>query len=167
MKPFFLVSNETLVGTNTLDACLVQQYINFADNEILPSACAWTFPTLGLRQFNKQDHERAVAHIKECLELLNNALLTRTFLVGERVTLADISVCCNLLLLFKQVLDPATRSQYGNVNRWFLTCINQPQFKKVIGDVTLCVKAATFDGKLGFFMIRYCGQLPKIHVVCE
>ena len=29
--------------------------------------------------------------------------VTKTFLVGERVTLADITVVCNLLLLYKQV----------------------------------------------------------------
>ncbi len=74
-------------------------------------------------------------------------MLTKTFLVGERVTLADIAVCCNLLLLYKQVLDPKTREAYGNVNRWFMTCINQPQFKKVLGEVKLCEKAATFDGE--------------------
>jgi len=141
------VSNNALRGSNSLDAALVQQYINFADNEILPSACTWAFPALGLRQFNKQEHARAVAHIKKCLELLNNALLTRTFLVGERVTLADISVCCNLLLVYRHVLDPETREAYPNVNRWFMTCINQPQFKKVIGEVPLCVKSVPFDVK--------------------
>ena len=107
----------------------------------------WVFPSLGLRQFNKQDHGKAVAHIKKCLELLDNALLTRTFLVGERVTLADISVCCDLFLVYKHVLDPATRAPYGNVNRWFMTCINQPQFKKILGEVSLCVKSVPFDGK--------------------
>lgn len=37
------------------------------------------------------------------LSVLNKVLDTRTFLVGERVTLADISCVCNLLLLYKQV----------------------------------------------------------------
>ena len=45
-----------------------------------------------------------MADVKKCLDVLNNALLTRTFLVGERVTLADISVACNLLMLYKQVM---------------------------------------------------------------
>lgn len=37
------------------------------------------------------------------LDVLNKALATRTFLVGERVSLADITVCCNLLQLYQQV----------------------------------------------------------------
>ena len=43
--------------------------------------------------------------IKKFLTVLNNALLTRTFLVGERVTLADIALACNLLMLYKQVIN--------------------------------------------------------------
>lgn len=28
----------------------------------------------------------------------------------------------------------------ANVTRWFTTCINQPQFLKVLGKITLCEK---------------------------
>jgi len=142
------VANEALQGgQNTIDRVLVQQYISFADNEITPSACTWTFPTLGFKQYNKQDTEKAMSHIKKCLELLNNLLQTRTFLVGERITLADISLCCSMLTLYVQVLDPTFREPYGNVNIWFLTCINQPVFKNILGNITLCTKMAMFDSK--------------------
>lgn len=46
-----------------------------------------------------------------------------------------------------QVLDPAFRGPFGNVNRWFLTCLNQPQFKAVLGEVQLCQRMAQFDGE--------------------
>merc|ERR1712053_67810 len=71
----------------------------------------------------------------------------RTFLVGERVTLADIAVACTLLSLYKQVLDPAFRGSFTNVNRWFTTVVNQPNAKAVIGQVNLCSKMAEFDAK--------------------
>ena len=41
--------------------------------------------------------------VKKYMSLLNEVLKTRTFLVGERVTLADISVGCTLLMLYQQV----------------------------------------------------------------
>jgi elongation factor 1-gamma len=93
--------------------------------------------------------------VRGCLEVLDAALATRTFLVGERVTLADISLVCNLLLLYKQVLDPKFRAPYVNVNRWFVTCVNQPQFKAILGEVCLCSKMAPFDAK------RYSELFPK------
>ena len=44
-----LVANDKLRGGADLtNQALVQQYINFADNEILPAVCAWVFPTLGI-----------------------------------------------------------------------------------------------------------------------
>jgi elongation factor 1-gamma len=144
------VSNEQLLGTNKIDAALIQQYVNFADQEILPPAATWVFPTLGLRQYHKPATDQAMEDIKKCMTVLNNALLTRTFLVGERVTMADIAVCCNLVLLYKQVMEPSFRAPFGNVNRWFMTVINQPQFKKVLGDVKLCEHMAKFDSKKYF-----------------
>ena len=47
-----------------------------------------------------------------------------------------------------QVLDPTFRAPFANVNRWFMTIVNQPQFKKVLGEVKLCETMAKFDGML-------------------
>merc|ERR1719410_2028478 len=98
-------------------------------------------------QYNKNQTDRAKDDIKKCLEYLNSHLLTKTFLVGERVTLADISVCCTMLSLFKYVLDPAFRKPFVNVTRWFTTVINQPNVKAVIGEFALCTKMSEFDAK--------------------
>ncbi|MEY6333245.1 glutathione binding-like protein, partial [Salmonella enterica subsp. enterica serovar Corvallis] len=114
---------------------------------MIPPASAWVFPTLGIMQFNKQATEQAKEDVKKILTVLNQHLTFRTFLVGERVSLADISVACSMLWLFKQVFEPSFRQPYPNVTRWFVTCINQPQFKAVLGEVKLCEKMAQFDAK--------------------
>ena len=118
-----------------------------ADNEILPAACTWVFPTLGIMQFNKNATERAKEDVKAAMKTLNDHLLTRTFLVGERLSLADIAVACTMLSLYTQVLDPAFRKPFVNVTRWFTTVVNQPNAKAVLGQVTLCTKMAEFDAK--------------------
>lgn len=33
------------------------------------------------------------------------------------------------------------------VRRWFVTLVNQPEFKSVLGEVKLCAKMAQFDKK--------------------
>merc|ERR1712142_990394 len=53
----------------------------------------------------------------------------------------------NLLMPYKWVLDPEFRAGFNNVTRWFLTMVNQPQVKKVLGEVALCTKMAAFDAK--------------------
>jgi elongation factor 1-gamma len=98
-------------------------------------------------QYNKQNTERAKEDIKTALSILNTHLLTRTYLVGERITLADISVASYLVELYRLVLDEEFRKPYMNTNRWFTTLINQPQFKAVLGTVSLCQKMSQFDAK--------------------
>lgn len=143
----YYVANEVLRGVNSVDAAKILQWVNFADGEILPAACDWTFPCLGIKPFNKNATETAKDVIKAALSTLNNHLASRTFLVGERVTLADISVVTTMLLLYRLVLEPEFRKPYPHVNRWFITCVNQPNFTKVIGKVELCAKMAQFDAK--------------------
>ena len=123
------------------------QWVSFADSDIVPPASTWVFPTLGIMHHNKQATENAKEEVKRILGLLDTHLKTRTFLVGERVTLADITVVCTLLWLYKQVLEPSFRQAFPNTNRWFLTCINQPQFRAILGEVKLCEKMAQFDAK--------------------
>merc|ERR1712061_673661 len=101
----------------------------------------------GIMQFNKNATERAKEDVKVALKTLNDHLLTRTFLVGERLSLADIAVACTMLSLYKQVLEPASRKPFVNVTRWFTTVVNQPHAKAVLGQVTLCTKMAEFDAK--------------------
>lgn len=50
-----------------------------------------------------QSTEKAKEDVKRALKVLDDHLLTRTYLVGERITLADISLCCNLLSLYQMV----------------------------------------------------------------
>merc|ERR1712029_959601 len=97
-------------------------------------------------QFNKQNTERAKEDISKAMTALNDHLLHHTFLVGERLTVADISVACTMISLYQNVLDPGFRKPF-NVNRWFSTVVNQPQAKKVLGAIKMAEKMAQFDAK--------------------
>lgn len=48
-----LVSSEQLKGATPYEKALVQQFTNYADNEILPASYAWVYPSLSIAQFNK------------------------------------------------------------------------------------------------------------------
>ncbi|CAG0918832.1 unnamed protein product [Notodromas monacha] len=144
---YFVANDELRGGKDRTKEAQILQWISFADSEILPAACTWVFPVLGIMAHNKQNTDRAKETIKEALNHLNQHLLTHTYLVGERVTLADIVVACTMLSLYENVLDPAFRAPYQNVNRWFNTIINQRQVKPVLGNFQLCTKMGEFDAK--------------------
>uniref|UniRef100_A0A182Y4T9 Elongation factor 1-gamma n=1 Tax=Anopheles stephensi TaxID=30069 RepID=A0A182Y4T9_ANOST len=143
----YYVANEQLRGTNDFQRAEVQSYLSFADNELLPAVQGWTFPIIGIVPYNKNNVERAKEELRRALTVLNSRLLKQTFLVGERITLADIVVYATLLHAYEYVLDPAFRTPFGAVTRWFTTVMNQPQVVAVVQPPTLCAKVAQADPK--------------------
>jgi len=144
---YYVATQQLRGGDSCLAQAQVAQYVSFAQNEVLPAACTWVFPTLGIMQFNKTSTERAKEDVKKALDALNQQLLTKTYLVGERITLADISVAYAFKQLFENVLDVEFRKPYGNVVRWYTTIMNQPQVIAVSGQPKLAEKMAQFDAK--------------------
>merc|ERR1711973_420727 len=144
---YYVANDELRGGSDAASRAKVVQWMCWADSEVLPASCTWVFPCMGIMQYNKSSTERAKEDIKAALNQLNTHLLTKTFLVGERISLADIAVCCTMINLFKLVLDPAFRKSYVNVTRWFTTVVNQPNVKAVVGSVAFCTKMAEFDAK--------------------
>ncbi|XP_072345984.1 elongation factor 1-gamma-like [Scyliorhinus torazame] len=128
----YYVSSDVLRGSSRKEAALVQQWINFAESELAPPAAACAL------KFSKM----VAAHAKKVLGLLNDHLHGQTYLVGEHITLADITLVCAMLGLFKNVLDPSLRESYADVDRWFTRCINQPPFQKVLAEVVFDAPAA-------------------------
>lgn len=145
----------SLLGGSCAERAQVTQWCSWADQVVLPAAITWVMPCLGVSQYNKATTDKAREEIRQALTTLNQHLVTRTWLVGERVSQADITVACNFLLLFTHVLDPSVRNTFENVTRWFVTFVNQPNVVKVIGKVELAEKMAQFDGK------KYAELHPK------
>lgn len=111
---YYVADDALRGGPDAVNRALVQQWMSFGESELLPAACTWVFPVLGIMppQHNKQVTERAKEDLKKAMAALNQHLLHSTFVVGERITLADVCLCCNLLMAYQHVLDPNTR--YGS-----------------------------------------------------
>lgn len=56
-----------------------------------------------------QNVDKAKEELKSALQFLDTYLLTRTYLAGERITLADIVLTVTLLELYTYVADSAFR----------------------------------------------------------
>lgn len=131
-----------LYGKSAFEAGLIDQWIEFAATSIDLPALAWTLPIEGLIPNNGLATKKAGEDIKKVFQILDSHLLTRTYLVGNRVSLADIVVANSLVRLFELVLDPTFRSGFVNATRWFTTIVNQPNFVAVRGHITLADKVA-------------------------
>ena len=131
------VSPAAMKGSNDLEKALVLQWLSISENELLPAVLVLVDPAAP-----KTSLSRARQEVHSYLDTLNGILLSRTYLVGESVTLADVAMACSLQPAFCKVLDSTTRSKTANVLRWFNTILLQPNVKHVLGNVQL------FDGKI-------------------
>ena len=120
----------------------ILRWISLADLEVTPASCNWVYPKAGLMPASP-DMERGRADLLRFLTWLNTELRLRTWLVGERITLADISLMSSLLLVFnnKALLDMG--EELPHVTRWYNTVINQTNVKSVLNGVNLELKAST------------------------
>lgn len=65
------------------------------------------------------------------LKALDKFFEDKTFINGERLTVADLAFISSLKYVYEKALDNASRAEYKNFNRYFNTVANQPEFKNV------------------------------------
>ncbi|KAI9008978.1 hypothetical protein CLU79DRAFT_723129 [Phycomyces nitens] len=130
--------NSPLVGKTAVEKALIMQWILFAENEIASHVGAWVYPLMGYMPYMKPNVDAAQEKVKRTMAALDKILLTKTYLVGEDITYADIAIVCNLALPYTVIFDKAFRSEYKNVTRYFTTVANKEHFKAALGDIKLC-----------------------------
>jgi len=124
-----------LYGTSFHNTALVDQWVDFSAHELEPACLIWLLPVKGVMAFNGKSYIEAKKDVENALTVLNNHLLHETYLVGDRISLADIAVSTALVEMYREVFDPKFRERFGNVNRWFETLVNQKPFQEVLGKV--------------------------------
>lgn len=136
----YLLSNEVFKGgPDAFDQAQVLQWMCFADQDLLPVIFNHVFPILELMS-KPSNYEENKGILAKHLERLNNHLKLKTFFVGEKMTLADIWIGLDLVMLMQYGLLKEDRDKYTYLLRWFQTIIHQKIIKEVIGEVVLCQK---------------------------
>jgi elongation factor 1-gamma len=134
----------TLLGKTKQDYASILRWLSFANAELLPSFGAWYRPLKGIDPYNKKNVEDASKAALKKLGVLNTHLTANTYLVGERITLADIFTAALLTRAFATVIDKKVRSDYPAVTRWFQTIVAQPAFKAVVESPVLIEEAIKY-----------------------
>ncbi|RKP06054.1 glutathione S-transferase, partial [Thamnocephalis sphaerospora] len=107
-----------LLGASKEQTAEVLQWLFFTTNRVDGPLIQWLMPIFGYAPYNKATYTKAVQDTKGALELLNNVLLRKTYLVGESITLADIVLGASLVAGFTTVLAPEHIQTYKNLLRY-------------------------------------------------
>lgn len=109
------------------------RWMSFANHEILPALEGWFRPLTGRDPYNKKSADEASKKALKAVSVLNEHLLVHTYLVGERVTLADLFTAGIIARGFQYFFDKQWRQENPNVTRWYETVCNQPFYSAVAG----------------------------------
>lgn len=134
----------TLLGKTKQDYASILRWLSFANSELLISFGSWFRPLLGLDGYNKKSVDDAAKAALKKLGVLNAHLTANTYLVGERITLADLFTASLLTRAFATVIDKKVRSDYPAVARWYQTIVAQPAFKAVVENPVLVDEAIKY-----------------------
>lgn len=133
---YFASQNEktTLLGKTKEDYASILKWISFANSDFISTLSKWYLPLLGREPYNKKNVDAAIVSSKKVLSVFEQHLLHHTFLVTEKLTLADIFAAGIVGRGYELVFDPEFRAEFPNTSRWWETVVNQPYFKDAVGE---------------------------------
>ncbi|KAF9529929.1 elongation factor 1-gamma [Crepidotus variabilis] len=139
-----LGSNANLLGLTPEDAGLVDQWSHLVESELDHHTSLISYITSGILPYTKPTHTFSLERQARTLDTLENHLKTSTFFVGERITLADITVAGFVYRGVARTIDAPARAKIPNLIRHLETIVNQPKLKDIFGSIEYIEKGLEY-----------------------
>ncbi|KAG1797079.1 uncharacterized protein HD556DRAFT_1306767 [Suillus plorans] len=139
-----LAPNSGLLGSTPEDVAAVDQWVHFAEAEMSTFADVITGMLNNYIPYSKGIHTIMAEQQLRSLNTLEAHLSTRTFLVGDRITLADITVASVLQRAVGVTADAAVRANLINTVRFLETIVHQPKLEAIYGPTEYTEKAVQY-----------------------
>jgi len=129
-----------IVGRTAMEEAQIQQWALIASTSVWPQSMPIAYNTLGFA-YDSAKYADAVKSVKDLAKMINNSLAGKTFLVGNRFSLADVTLFVSLIVPFSFVLDAGFRKAMPNISSWFERCAAQSAVMNVCGNIKMCEKS--------------------------
>ena len=138
-----------LLGQNDLEKAKIIQWTEFANHEIMKCNRSIIYPVLGWDCLNKEEYNRDSNKLKEYLKLVESELGKNEYIVGNKITLADVALFAKLRFLMMFHLPEQMRKKlFPKTTSWFEKIMNSKEARKAYGRTVLCTTPLKpFDGK--------------------
>lgn len=124
-----LTDNTTLLGATKEQYASILERMSYANMHILSLEADCFAPLLGVRPYNKKAVDEAFKNLTAEIDVIFESYLTKhTYLVGERITLADLFAATMFVKGYLYLFGSQWRSEHPALTRWFSTIIANPIF---------------------------------------
>ena len=128
-----------LLGINPFEKAKIMQWVEFANCEILRCNKNIIYPIFGWSEFIKEKFDRDNNKLKEYLKLIDINLEKNEYIIGDKLTMADIELFNNLrFLMMFHLPEPMRKKLIPNLNKWFEKIMNTNGAIKAYGRTILC-----------------------------
>ncbi|OJJ82722.1 glutathione S-transferase psoE [Aspergillus glaucus CBS 516.65] len=125
----------TLMGSTSLDFINIIRWISLTNTDVVMRIAAWVRPLIGYVPYCKEGVDKAQHDTAKVIQIFEDHLRDRKYLVSDRLTLADI-MCASLLTLgFAKVFDRAWREDFPYFTGWYMMVTHLPIFRAVLPEV--------------------------------
>ena len=109
------VQNEktTLLGKTKQDYASILKWMSFTNTDVMLQLGSWFRPLTGREPYNKKNVDTAQEKTLKAVKVLEQHLKSNTFLVGERLSLADVFSASLISRGFEFVCSPLRLSSAG------------------------------------------------------
>ncbi|ROW15444.1 hypothetical protein VPNG_02348 [Cytospora leucostoma] len=121
----------TLLGKTKQDYASILKWLSYFNSEVITNLAGWWAPLVGRQSYNKKAVDDAIKATQKVLATVEEHLQHNTYLVGERITLADLFATSIISRGFEYVFGKQWRQENPNVSRWYATVYNQPIYSAV------------------------------------
>lgn len=135
------LGGQGLAGNTPFESAQIDQFIDFSNSSISAHARTIAYAIFGWAPVETETYNTAVKDLKAVIISLNAHLQGKSYLVGERLTVADIVTVVSLLLPFQTALDGGFRKSVApNVAAWLERVLSVPEVVRRLGHVKLAQK---------------------------
>lgn len=119
------MKESTLLGSTKEDYASVLKWASFSNQDVWQAIRAAVFPITGRSPYNKKAVDAGIAEAEAYADVLEKYLTNHTYLVGERVTVADFVAVSVLVRGFDTIWGAEFIKAHPAVTRYVSTLIKQ------------------------------------------
>jgi elongation factor 1-gamma len=130
-----------LYGRFASESGAIDGWLDMCEEQLEPNVNEIVGQVNQSKHFNPKSYQESLKVVKGLLNKIEKHIAPRTFIVGERCSMADMSLAVTLSPLFSTVFGPEDRKGLVNVSRWISTILGTCVVQAVMGEFKFAEKA--------------------------
>ncbi|CAL9735137.1 glutathione S-transferase Y-2 [Monosporozyma servazzii] len=115
-----------LLGSTILEQSEILRWDAFSVSDFLNREVNYVEPLIGMMPYDADTHPKAKEQFDVAVQIFEDHLKNHQFLVGDHVTLADLSGVSSFFLGFNYAFDENWSHQYPSITRWYKEVTKSP-----------------------------------------